>query len=225
MPPKDKKAARTDADSTTDLSSVSIELRGGEKDLQNVVYHAAILDAWQIIQGHPEFDSIDTQDPLSIAMGGTQAPFSQKELETSCSGELQAYACGINFSWVNLLYSATPGIPIRMAAVKEVTETTFLEPTPVESLSIGIPSHDYGVKSHKGALMRVSPEEMTSALIMAVARDITNQAPSDVLVKWRNMMLSTRCKFVVLPTPMDRYWHALRVREDSVHQYKACHRS
>ena len=103
MPPKAKKAARTDADSTTDWSSVSIELRGGEKDLQNVVYHAAILDAWQIIQGHPEFDSIDTQDPLSIAMGGTVAPFSQKDLEMSCSGGLQAYGCGINFSWVNLL--------------------------------------------------------------------------------------------------------------------------
>ena len=225
MPPKGKKAARTDTDSTTDWSNVTIELRGGEKDPQNVAYHAAVLEAWQIVQGHAVFDSIDTQDPLSIAMGGTQAPFSQKELETSCSGELQAYTCGINFSWVNLLYSATPGIPIRMAAVQEVTEKTFLEPTPMESLSIGIPSHDYKVKSHKGALMRVSPEEMTSAFIMAVARDITNGAPKDVLLKWRSTILSTPCKFVILATPMDRYWHALRVREDVVHQYKACHRS
>ena len=122
MPPKDKKAARTDADSPTDWSSVSIELRGGEKDPQNVAYHAAVLDAWQIVQGHPVFDRIDTQDPLSIAMGGTQAPFSQKELETSWPRELQTYTHGINFSWVNLLYSATPGIPIRMAAVEQVTE-------------------------------------------------------------------------------------------------------
>ena len=49
MPPKDKKAARTDADSTADWSSVSIELRGGEKDPQNASYHAAVLDAWQIV--------------------------------------------------------------------------------------------------------------------------------------------------------------------------------
>ena len=225
MPPKGTKAARTTADSPTDWSSVTIELRGGEKDPQNVAYHAAVLDAWQIVQGHPVFETIDSQDPLSIDMGGTQAPFSQKELEKSCSGELQAYTCGINLSWVNLVYSATPGIPIRMAAVQEVTEKTFLEPTPMESLSIGIPSHDYKVKSHKGALMRVSPEEMTSAFIMAVARDITNGAPKDVLLKWRSTILSTPCKFVILATPMDRYWHALRVREDVVHQYKACHRS
>ena len=225
MPPKGKKAARTDAASTTDWSSVTIELRGGEKDPQNVAYHAAVLDAWHIVQGHSVFDMIEAHVPLSIAMGGSLAPFSQKELETSCSGELQAYTCGINFSWVNLLYSATPGIPIRMAAVQEVTEKTFLEPTPVESLLIGIPSHDYNVKSHKGALMRVSPEEMTSAFIMAVARDITNGAPEAVLLKWRRTILSTPCKFVILATPMDRYWHALRVREDLVHQYKACHRS
>ena len=193
MPPKGKKAARTDADSTTDWSNVTIELRGGEKDTQNVAYHTTVLDAWQTVQGHPTFHSIDTQDPLTIAGGGTQAPFSQKELETSCSGELQAYTCGINFSWVSLLYSATPGIPIRMAAVQEVTENTFLEPTPMENLSIGIPSHDYKVKSHKGALMRVSPEEMTSAFIMAVARDITNGAPNAVLLKWGHTILSTPC--------------------------------
>ena len=121
MPPKDKnkKAARTDAGSTADWSKVSIELRGGETDPQNIAYHAAVLEAWQIVQGHPEFDSIDAQDPLSIATGGRQAPFSQRELEMSCSGGHEAYVCGINFSWVNLLYSATPGIPIRMAAVQE----------------------------------------------------------------------------------------------------------
>ena len=144
------------------MSSVTKELRGGEKDPQNVAYHAAVLDAWQIVQGHPVFEKIDSQDPLSIARGGAQAPFSQNELEFSCSGELQAYTCGINFSWVNLLYSATPGIPIRMAAVQEVVEKTFLEPKPMENLTIGIPNHDYKVKSHKGALLRVSPEEMTS---------------------------------------------------------------
>jgi len=225
MPPKGPKAARTDAASPTDLTGVTVELRGGEKDPQNVAYHAAVLDAWQTVQGNTVFEGIDTQDPLSIARGGAQAPFSQNELELSCSGEHRAYSCGINFAWINLLYSATPGIPIRMAAVHEVMEKTFLEPTPMESLSIGIPSTDYKVKSHKGALMRVSPEEMTSAFIMAVARDIKNGAPKDVLLKWRSAILSTPCKFVILPMPMDRYWHALRIREDIVHLFKACHRS
>ena len=188
-------------------------------------YHAAVLEAWQIVLGHPVFDGMEAQDPLSIANGGVQAPFSQRDLETSCLGKAQAYACGINLSWVNLTYSATPGIPIRMAAAREVTEKTFMEPTHMESLTIGVPSHDYKVKSHRGALMRVSPEEMTSAFILAVARDVTNGAPEDTLLQWRNTILSTPCKFVVLAAPMDRYWHALRVREDVVHQYRSCYRS
>ena len=50
MPPKGTKAARTDAHSPTDWSSVTIELRGGEKDPQNVAYHATVLDAWRIDQ-------------------------------------------------------------------------------------------------------------------------------------------------------------------------------
>ena len=121
MPPKRNKAARTD-DGPPDWSLVTVELRGGEKDAQNVGYHAAVLEAWQIVLGHPVFDGMEAQDPLSIANGGVQAPFSQRDLETSCLGKAQAYACGINLSWVNLTYSATPGIPIRMAAVREVTE-------------------------------------------------------------------------------------------------------
>ena len=90
MPPKGRKAAKTDADAPPDWTSVTIELSGGEKDPQNVAYHATVLDAWKLVQGHSVFDGIDTQDPLSIANGGTQAPFSQKEFETALSGDLQA---------------------------------------------------------------------------------------------------------------------------------------
>ena len=191
MAPKGKKTAQTVADSPADWSSVTIELNSGEKDPQNVAYHATVLDALKIVQGHSVFDGIETHDPLCIGDGGTQAPFCQKELETSCSGSLQAYTCGNNFTWMNLLYSPTPGIPIRMAAVQEVVDKTFSAPNPMESLTIGIPTHDYKVKSHKGALMRVSPEEMTSSFIMAVARDVQNGAGKDVLLKWRNAILST----------------------------------
>ena len=161
MAPKGKKAARTDADSPTDWSSITIELNSDEKDPQNVTYHATVLDAWKIVQGHSVFDGIDTQDPLSIANGGTQAPFSQKELEMSCSGGLQAYTCGINFTWMNPLFSATPGIPIRMAAVQEVVDKTFSEPKPMESLTIGIPTHDYKVKNGRSAFILASPERRT----------------------------------------------------------------
>ena len=100
MPPK-RKAARTDADSPTDWANVTIELRTGESDPQNIAYHAAVLGAWEIVQGHPVFENIETQDPLSIARGGRLASFNQNDLETSCQGEQQAYVCGVNVCWAN----------------------------------------------------------------------------------------------------------------------------
>ena len=60
--------------------------------------------------------------------------------------------------------------------------------------------------------MRVSPEELTTAFVLAVARDITRGETDQVLQKWRDIMLTTTCKFVFLPTPMDRYWAALERR-------------
>ena len=38
-------------------------------------------------------------------------------------------------------------------------------------------------------------------------------------------MLLTPCIFVVLSAPMDWHWHALRLRENIHHTYKACHRN
>ena len=73
--------------------------------------------------------------------------------------------------------------------------------------------------------MRVIPEEMTGAFIMAVARDIEKGASAEILSKWRAAMLSTPCKLMVLSTPIDRYWQALRLREDLIHTNNACHRS
>ena len=62
---------------------------------------------------------------------------------------------------MNPLYSATPGIPIRMAAVQEVVDKTFSEPKPMESLTIGVPTHDYEVKNVRSAFIFASPERRT----------------------------------------------------------------
>ena len=73
--------------------------------------------------------------------------------------------------------------------------------------------------------MRVSPEELTTAFVMAVARDIKRSEPMETLPQWKRMMLSTPCRFAILPSSMQRYWYALVMREDITHQYEACQRS
>ncbi len=53
----------------------------------------------------------------------------------------------------------------------------------------------------KGPLMRMSPEEVTGAIVLAIKRDICNDEPEDTLLAGRRVVLSTPCTFRVLPTP------------------------
>ena len=65
----------------------------------------------------------------------------------------------------------------------------------------------------------------TTAFILALARDISLGVPMAILEKWRGAVLSTPCKFDILSASMDRYWCALRLRENISLHYKACHRT
>ena len=135
------------------------------------------------------------------------------------------YTCAINMAWLNFVWSATPGTPIRESAVELVKETTFKVPTALSKIIAVVPDKDYKVKEDKGALMRVSPEELTTAFVLAVARDIAKGEADDVLQQWKYSMLSTTCKFVLPFIPMGRYWAALKERENISATFKACVRS
>ena len=58
--------------------------------------------------------------------------------------------CGTNFAWANALFSATPGVPVRMPAVKQVRDNVFREPCTIERFHVGVPSNLYAVCVHKG---------------------------------------------------------------------------
>ena len=78
-----------------------------------------------------------------------------------------------------------------MSAVELVKETTFATPTALSEIMVAAPDKDYKAKERKGELMRVSPEELTTAFVWAVARDIARGETDDVLQKWRGIMLTT----------------------------------
>ena len=229
MPPKGAKKAKTkakgaDPGGTGDsCGDVKVELVTGEKDAQNLDFHTEVQAAWNEVTA--KFTDIESEGPLSIAEGGSQTPFSQKDLKAALKATGDTYVCGINFAWVNALFSATPGVPVRMSAVKQVRDNVFREPCALEHFHVGVPSNDYAVAAHKGGLMRVSPEEIAAAFILAVARDIKKHEPEDLLQKWYRQLRSTTCVFVLLPSQMDRYWYALERRENVEHEFQAVHRS
>ena len=157
--------------------------------------HSMLLDAWNVVQGHAMLEGIVSLNPPSIKDGGACAPFDQAAFAIAIAAELGYYTCAINLAWVNLFWSATPGTPIRESAVELVMETSFKVPTALDVI-VAVPD--------KGALMRVSPEELTTAFVLAVARDIAKGEANTAVQQWKDFMLSTACKLVLLIIPMDR---------------------
>jgi len=106
-----------------------------------------------------------------------------------------------------------------------MVRSMFRTPTPVGTIHVAVPGVEFDPLEHKGALLRVSPEEITGALVLAIARDIQNSEPAEVLQSWKQVVLSTTCVFKVLPTATDRYWYALQQRELIVATNAMVHRS
>ena len=85
MPPKGSgtpKKADTSASppsTTGGCKGLVIELAGGEKDAQNLSFHTQLLEAMEVISD--KFPGIVGKGPLTIAEGGSQAPFKQRDLE------------------------------------------------------------------------------------------------------------------------------------------------
>jgi len=104
-------------------------------------------------------------------------------------------------------------VPLRVTAIEQMTKTMFKEPVAINEIHIAVPGPEFNPLMHKGALLRVSPEEITSAFALAIARDIANNECESVLRTWRKFALSATGKFVVLRTATERYWYALQQRE------------
>ena len=95
----------------------------------------------------------------------------------------------------------------------------------MDVLHVAVPDKDYNPLEHKAALLRVSPEEVTAAVILAIARDIQDGVPDSVLKAWGKTVLSTTCMFKVLPDSTARYWYALQQRENISMTHVAVNRS
>jgi len=236
MPPKKAKAAKTAPSAPPDVPAAAgpgivteIELRPGEKDSSNLAYIEKLANAWAVIQDHDVFRGIQSEMPLAIsgnaAESGNQHPFDAVSYTRALAGASQSYTAGINLFWIDLQWSATPGVPLRTTAIEQMAQTTFRSPCPITDVHIAVFDLGFNPLMHKGALLRVSPEEVTGAVVLAIARDIEHNEDPSVLRAWRRSVLSTTGMFKILPTATDRYWYALQERERIATLNAAVHRS
>ena len=206
-----------------------IELRPGERDNSNLAYIEKLAEAWARIQDHDVFRGIQSAAPLAItddvADSGSQHPFELISYTRALASGSQTYTAGINLFWIDLQWSATPGVPLRASAIDQMARTTFRSPCQINDVHIAVADVSFNPLMHKGALLRVSPEEVTGAIVFAIARDIENNEDIGVLQAWKRSVLSTTGMFKLLPTATARYWYALQERERIATLNAAVHRS
>jgi len=206
----------------------SLELRTGEVDRANADYLLELENWLDTINGHPLFHNMTEQEPRQITNSAEDTGF-QSVLDTDLYQKAIAsgnYTAGGSLLWVDLRWSATPGVPLRLQAVKKLSTTLFKEPNPYPGALHVAVTPGYLPLSHRGGWQGVSPEDLTHGLIFAVAEAVRSEADNaDRLNAWKRCLLSTTFHFKVLPTPEQRTWYALQQRENVSAVHLVVHRS
>ena len=236
MPPKGSKknqpnqavVAAAAPDSVAKLE-VKVELPNGEADKANLSYIDLVQKAKDVIDNHPLFRNIESELPLKITANktesGVQTPFDSEECKHALRAQSKMYTCGVNLFWINFLWSPTPGVPLRCSSIETLSNSKFAEPCVLDAVHVAVLDKDFDPLVHKGSLQRVSPEEITAAIIFTIARDIRGDAPDSILKSWRVRVLSTTCTFILLADSTARYWYALQQRENFTVTHAAMNRS
>ena len=152
MPKKAK--AKPEPMAAAQLRAVEIELLPGEEDSANLAYIEKLANAWACIQERDLFRDIQGAKPAGIMANanesGTQSPFDLKSYRAALKTAGQSYTAGVNFFWIDLMWSATPGVPLRVSAIELMAKTTFGKPTPLGTIHVAVPDHEYNPLERKG---------------------------------------------------------------------------
>ena len=73
-------------------------------------------------------------------------------------------------------------------------------------MTIAVHSADFDVLAHKGALERVSPDEMSYGVVIALATAIRDGADEAEKTQWLKLALSTPTHFGLVEGDAAAYW-------------------
>ena len=114
---------------------------------------------------------------------------------------------------MDLRWSATPRVPLRLQAVKKLSNTFFKEPSPYPGTLHVAVTPGYEPLNHRGGWHGVSPEELAHGMIFVVAEAARTESDNlDLLNAWKRCLLSTPFHFKLLANPEQRTWYALQQR-------------
>ena len=164
----------------------------------------------------PAFGDIHAVGPGHISEGTPQhAPLFTA---THCVAALKgvgSYLAGGNIFWLDLAFNLQAGIPTSASSIDLLREQFFQSPPTVfpEKVTVGLLTTECPSKSF-GKLVRISPEEIVYAFLLAAEKDIKEHTGDDErALKRRACALATPIEFVVCSNIDDRFWRSVDLRE------------
>ena len=138
------------------------------------------------------------------------------------------YRCGCNFWWQDLLWTPTPTVPVNKQRVIDLA--VFLFPSDKAThlehgVHIAVSSPDFNVLGRRGSLTRVSPEEVSHAIVFKIHDLILKGASDEELLAWRKVTLSAPFVFELLTKDDALYFRAFTLRQTAVAVEDAIKRS
>ena len=142
------------------------------------------------IRNCPIFSQAATSQPLSLAQGGSEHPFS----ESSCRVVLKqgrSYACGGNFFWIDHTWLCNHRVPMNASVIKHLMNSKFPHNEPPSCspfrCTIAVDNENFGISP--GSLQRCSPEEIDHAILFSIEKAIESSVGDGVLHSWLQVAL------------------------------------
>lgn len=127
-------------------------------------------------------------------------------------GATKLYKCAGNVFWQSW-QPAQRGIPVSARAVYEYAAHYFPDPRPFKHDIVVVVDGKTNPLERKGSLERVSPEEPLLAWLVAVCRDLDNNAPNTRIDQWVHTALTATFLFQELQTDDEKFYMAANLRE------------
>lgn len=183
----------------------------------NIAWHDTVTLALDAIKGHFGL-GIMQAPPLTEAEGAPCPPADvdsiKDKLENVDEGGI-VITGGINVLNHNMLFSLTPNVRINVGQVDKRIDQLYGDGK-VKPLSEPV---DF--LAEKGELIRLSPEEPVHALVVHIARRISDpHHDEDELEAWKRVLLTTPARFVKATTWDSQYFWSVNRRRETVLEAK-----
>ena len=187
-------------------------------DIVNAAHLMALEADMKVIMESPYFKNVLNEDPHPLGKGGIVAAYSDKDYKLGMASG--SYTCGENFFRHNPQYSARARIPVLESRLKCLCDDEFKNPTAYpRTLKVAVPSESWCPQTCRGQWMSIDPEEFRRAYVKAIARDISDKKPEEVIKAWKSHCLRVVFCFEKHETELDRYYATTTLREKIADDY------